>query len=228
MNAEEGTENGAPQHWSSQEWFYMWTKGLDPRRIAKLCRVPYRKVYDHIRTRVAYNPALFGQRLMLHDHPQVPRWGLENRKLTWQERVAELAAFRRIHGRFPRSYVEGEKKLYSFLQHQRNCHRSGKLSQAKAAYLDEFVPNWLTPPKQYRESDLWDRRISDFAMFIRDQGRYPSYKAAMDPAEKTLATWLTRQRRCHRLGTLKAVRKARLDEAVPGWYPIESDMPRPA
>ena len=90
MNAEEETENWEPQHWSRQEWFYMWTKGLDPRRIARICRVPYRKVYDHMRTRVNHNPALFGHRLMLHDHPQLPRGGLGKKKPTWQERVDEL------------------------------------------------------------------------------------------------------------------------------------------
>lgn len=50
----------------------MWTKGLDPWCIAVLCRVPYRKVYDHIRTRIAYTPELFGQRLMVHDQPALP------------------------------------------------------------------------------------------------------------------------------------------------------------
>lgn len=218
MNAEEETENWEPQHWSRHEWFYMWTKGLDPRRIARICRVPYRKVYDHIRTRVNHNPALFGQRLMLHDHPKIPRGGLGNRRSTWQDRAFELADFRRTHGRFPRGYLEGEKQLYSFLQHQRKRYRLGQLAAYRVSFLNENLPGWLTPPKQDRETKLWARRAAELKLFVRDHARYPSYKSGKNVAEKVLATWLTRQRRCHRLGTLPEFRRASLDQAVPGWH----------
>ena len=113
------TESWTPQHWSRQEWFYMWTKGLDPWRIAVLCRVPYRKVYDHIRTRITYHSELFGQRLMVHDQPALPPGGLKKPKPTWEERAADLVDFRQVYGRFPRGYLEGESSLYSFLQSQR-------------------------------------------------------------------------------------------------------------
>ncbi|MSS00413.1 hypothetical protein FYJ28_16540 [Arthrobacter sp. BL-252-APC-1A] len=222
MNAEEETENWTPQHWSRQEWFYMWTKGLDPRRIARICRVPYRKVYDHIRTRVNHNPALFGQRLMLHDHPQLPRGGLENRRPTWQERAAELADFCLIHGRFPRGYVEDESKLYSFLQHQRNRYRAGKLPASRASYLNEQISGWLTPRKRERETALWERRSAELEIFIRDHGRYPSYKTAKEPLERVLATWLTAQRNTHRQGKMDLGREGNLNELIPGWISRES------
>ncbi len=195
----------------------MWTKGLDPRRIAKICRVPYRKVYDHIRTRVNHNPTLFGQRLMLHDHPQMPRWGLKNRKPTWQERVDELAAFRRVHGRFPRGYVEDESKPYSFLQHQRNGYRANKLPASRESYLNAHVPGWLTPRKQDRENSLWKQRAVEFELFLRSHGRYPRYKTAADAAERTLSVWLKRQRHCLRNGNLKENRTEWLNERFPGW-----------
>ena len=192
----------------------MWTKGLDPRRIAKICRVPYRKVYDHIRTRVNHNPALFGQRLMLHDHPRVPRWGLENRKPTWQERAAELAEFRRTHGRFPRGYFEGEQQLYSFLQYQRKQYRAGKLPESKKVYLNDQVPGWLTPPKKEREDDLWQQRLGELEKFVAEHGRYPSYKTAVEPMERGLAVWMQRQRDCLRRGTLEKSRRIRLGERI--------------
>ncbi|MFJ2509587.1 helicase associated domain-containing protein [Arthrobacter citreus] len=230
MNAEEETENWEPQHWSRQEWFYMWTKGLDPRRIAKICRVPYRKVYDHIRTRVNHNPALFGQRLMLHDHPQMPRWGLENRKPTWQERADELGSFLRINGRFPRGYVEDESKLYTFLQYQREKCRRGKLSGDQKSTLDEQVPGWLTLPKRERETALWEQRADELEDFLSKHGRYPSYKAANEPHEAVLATWVTAQRRSFRVGSLNPEREKRLDDVSPFWnlpspHPRVSDPP---
>jgi len=217
MNAEEETENWEPQHWSRQEWFYMWIKGLDPRRIARICRVPYRKVYDHIRTRVNHNPALFGQRLMLHDHPKLPREGLGKRKPSWQERAAALADFRQVHGRFPRGYLEDEGKLYSFLQHQRGRYRAGTLLVDRESYLNENVPGWLTPRKLDREKALWERRVTEYELFLRSKNRKPSYKTATDAMERTLSVWMKRQRKCLRNGTLDGARIEWLNLRIPSW-----------
>jgi len=195
----------------------MRTKGLDPRRIAKICRVPYRKVYDHIRTRVNHNPALFGQRLMLHDHPQLPRGGLGNRKRTWQERASELVEFRRVHGRFPRGYVQDESKPYTFLQYQREKCRAGKLPGDQRSYLDEHLSGWLTPPKHDREEELWGRRAGELERFVALHGRFPSYKTASEPLEKVLAVWVQRQRYCLRRGILVDTRQRQLDMQIPCW-----------
>ena len=205
------------QHWSREEWFYMWSKGLEPRRIAKLCRVPYRKVYDHIRTRTIYKPELFGQRLMYHDQPALPRGGLRSQKPSWEERAAELAAFLQVNGRFPRGYMEGESSLYSFLQNQRRQFRAGKLIDFKKDQLNETVPGWLTPPKLEREHALWEARATEMETFLCETGRYPRYKTAVDSMESVLAVWLERQRYCHRRGKLKKPRERRLDETIPNW-----------
>ena len=215
-------ESWTPQHWSREEWFYMWTKGLDPWRIAVLCRVPYRKVYDHIRTRITYHPELFGQRLMVHDQPALPPGGLKKPKPTWEERAADLVDFRQVYGRFPRGYLEGESSLYSFLQSQRGRYRAGKLLRPRTHYLDENLPGWLTPPKAERESCLWEQRLVEAEEFLRDSGRFPQYKTASNSAEKVLAVWITRQRDCHRRGKLEGRRREKLDAKLPGWK-VERD-----
>jgi len=220
MNAEEETDDWAPQHWSRQEWFYMWTKGLDPRRIAKICRVPYRKVYDHIRTRVNHNPALFGQRLMLHDHPQLPPGGLGNRRRTWQDRAFELVEFRRVHGRFPRGYLDDESKLYSFLQYQRDQYREGRLPEHRNSYLNGNVPGWLTPRKLERETALWEQRAGEYVAFLQFYGRHPSYKTARDARERTLCVWMKRQRQCFRTGRLTKSRSEWLSQKIPDWNSV--------
>ncbi len=194
----------------------MWSKGLDPWRIAVLCRVPYRKVYDHIRSTVIQNPSLFGQRLMVHDRPALPRGGLRKRR-SWRERCVELADFQRIYGRLPRGYLDGESSLYSFLQYQREQYRAGKLPESKKVYLDDQVPGWLTPPKAEREQALWQQRVTELEKFIRNHGRYPRYKQAVDDSEKVLAVWLQRQRQCSRTGNLGLLRERQLNTAVPGW-----------
>ena len=209
-------ETWTPQHWSRQEWFYMWTKGLDPSRIAIVCRVPYRKVYDYIRTTVTQNPNLFGQRLMVHDRPALPRGGLKKRR-SWDQRCTELVNFHEQYGRLPRGYLEAESSLYSFLQYQREQYRAGKIPESRKSYLDEHVRGWLTPPKAERERALWEQRANETKIFVRAQGRYPKYKAAVRPSEKTLAVWLNRQRHCQRLGKLGNCRRQWLDDHLPGW-----------
>ena len=210
-------ESWTPQHWSRAEWFYMWTKGLDPWRIAVLCRVPYRKVYDHIRTRITYHPELFGARLMVHDQPALPPGGLGKPKPSWDERCAELVTFRQIHGRFPRGYLEDEARLYSFLQNQRRQYRAGKLAATKKTALDERVPGWLTLPKGERERLLWDQRFRELKSFIRVHERYPLYKTGEESSEKVLAVWVERQRQCFRRGKLQKVRLELLNSALPSW-----------
>ena len=197
----------------------MWTKGLDIWRIAVLCRVPYRKVYEHIRNRVAYHPELFGQRLMLHDHPQLPPGGLKKQKpkIPWTERAQGLAEFKRVHGRFPRGYIEAEQPLYTFMQYQRQQYRAGKLPEPRKRHLDESVPGWLTPPKKERENALWHQRLMELEEFLRERARYPRYKTGMDSSEKVLAVWVERQRRCSHAGKLARGRKTQLDTAAPGW-----------
>ena len=210
-------EPWTPQHWSRQEWFYMWTKGLDPWRIAVLCRVPYRKVYDHIRTRIIHHPELFGQRLMVHDQPALPPGGLKKPKPTWEERATALVDFRQAHGRFPRGYLEGESSLYSFLQSQRGRYRAGKLLESRKDYLDKNLPGWLTPPKAERERALWQQRVKELEKFLREHERYPLYKTAEDSSEKVLAVWVERQRQCLRNGKLQNARLQLLNTTFPSW-----------
>ncbi|WP_146068536.1 helicase associated domain-containing protein [Arthrobacter sp. 9E18] len=207
----------APQHWSREEWFYMWTKGLDPRRIAIVCRVPYRKVYEHIHARVSYKPERFGQRLMLHDHPKLPPGGLKKPtpKIPWMERAGEVSRFRREHGRFPRGYLDGEQQLYSFLQYQRKQYRAGKLPTVRKSFLDEHLPGWLTPPKKEREDALWTQRVRELDAFLRQYGRIPQYKTAEYPLEKVLSVWVTRQRHCKRLGNLDPEREQLIHKSFP-------------
>lgn len=199
------------QHWSRHEWFYMWSRGLDPRRIAAVCRVPYRKVYDYIRGRVTQKPELFGRRLVVHDQPALPRSGLVKRR-SWEERCEELAEFRRRHGRFPHNYKQEESSLYSFLQYQRTRYRAGKLPEARGAFLNKQVPGWLTPRKRDRETALWQQRADELREFLTKHGRCPSYKIAKEPHEAALSTWLTAQRRSLRRGRLDEARTAHLEE----------------
>lgn len=213
-------ESLAPQYWSRAEWFYMWTKGLDPWRIAVLCRVPHRKVYEHIRGKVTYKPELFGQRLMLHDQPALPPGGLPKSNPLWEDRIADLAEFRRLHGRFPRQYVEGEGPLYSFVQNQRKRYRAGTLPESHKEYLDKKLPGWLTLPKVERERRLWEQRAAQLEEFVRDQDRYPHNSRAADPSERSLAVWLGRQRNCQRSGGMDVQRLRTLNKHVPGWWSI--------
>ncbi|MBO0910114.1 helicase associated domain-containing protein [Arthrobacter sunyaminii] len=220
MNPAESESWAPQQHWSREEWFYMWTKGLEPRRIAVLCRVPYRKVYEHIHAKVSSKPERFGQRLMLHDHPKLPPGGLNKQtpRILWADRAEELVEFRRVYGRFPRGYLEGEQQLYSFLQYQRKRYRASKITESRKSFLDAHVPGWLTPPKKEREDALWEKRARGLEKFVEEHGRYPRYKTAVEPLEKVLAVWMQRQRHCLRIGKLEKSRGERLRKLNSQWH----------
>lgn len=153
---------------------------------------------------------------MVHDRPALPRGGLKNRR-SWDQRCTELAEFRLQHGRLPRSYIEGESSLYSFLQYQRRLRRTGQLFASRKSVLKNKVPGWLTPPKTEPERALWQQRLTELENFLSQTGRYPSYKKAVEPLEKILAVWLQRQRHCLRTGRMALYRQEKLNSKLPDW-----------
>ena len=196
----------------------MWTKGLDPWRIAVLCRVPYRKVSTTISAPESLTtPNCSGSGSWSMISRPCRRAGLKKPKPTWEERAADLVDFRQVYGRFPRGYLEGESSLYSFLQSQRGRYRAGKLRESRKSHLDENLPGWLTLPKAEREHALWQQRLRELEKFLRQTERYPRYETAASSSEKVLAVWITHQRKQLRSGELSEPREKKLQKAIPGW-----------
>lgn len=215
---QDGTGGEQPQHRSREEWLYLYMRGLEPARIAQLCRVPKRTIETHLRTRLRNDPGLFGWRLMLHDRPALPPASWRSPRPRWDELADRLEALYRAFGRMPRAYSKdkAERTLANFLARQREEHRAGTLDPDRKERLDR-IPGWLTPPKQERENRLWEQRLGELAEFVAGKGRMPYFTSVKEPQEKVLATWVTRQRHLLRTGDLSAWRTSALEGAVPGW-----------
>lgn len=202
----------------------MYLKGLEPARIAELCRVPKRTIEAGLRTRLKNDPGLFGRRLMLHDRPALPPTSRRLPRPGWDRLAEDLEAFHQKHGRLPRAYAEekSERTLAHFLAQQRQNHRAGMLGPARRRRLDR-IPGWPTPPKAERAAMLWEQRLGELREFVDREGRMPYFASAEEEQEKVLATWVTRQRHLHKTGSLPAPRKSALEGAVPGWNRRNTD-----
>ncbi len=53
---------------------------------------------------------------------------------------------------------------------------------------------------------------------MADRGRFPMYDPVKCSDERVLAVWFGRQRTWKRKSRLRANRRDRLDETVPGWF----------
>lgn len=65
-----------------------------------------------------------------------------------------------------------------------------------------------------RADKTWSERLEEYRAFVADKNRDPS-STSQDPNEKSLGTWLSRQRTAHRRGQLSQERQEGLMSASP-------------
>ncbi|MHA7278100.1 hypothetical protein ACX80O_16565 [Arthrobacter sp. Hz1] len=87
-----------------------------PDQIARICRVPAKRVRRLIRRFEKAHPELAGKRLLLNDHPAPPTTAQLQRKPSrpsWKIRVDEAKKYHQRHQRLPRilSKDPGEQRL---------------------------------------------------------------------------------------------------------------------
>lgn len=143
-------------------------------------------------------------------------WMGQDREGKWNEIARKVGAFHREVGRWPsrKSGDATEKGLGEWLNNQRAHSRSGTLRAGRGDYLDEVAPGWMSQGSDER----WSERARDLGAFYAREGKWTE-KGARDIALKRHGQWLRHQRIYARNGTLRADRRAYLDEHLPGWLP---------
>lgn len=135
----------------------------------------------------------------------------------WDEQLADYVRFVREHKRIPSQYAQDpvERKLTSWLRHQKSSLRNGLLLPERAAMLEKVLPGWSSPN---RVRPSWDQWLARTVEFTTVRGRWPSAIAA-DDAERSLANWLYRQRATRTVNRDRdhAQRMVKLKRALPGW-----------
>ena len=182
-------------------------------------------------------------------YPSMPAGKLRNRYARALRANAEkLAAFRAEHVRWPAAKAHDPAEAYSgcWLAAQRSAAR-GKdciMSTGRRSLLDQVVPGWLVPDRQYYQSKAdmrqitrdprWYELADQVLAFYWDLGRWPA-KSAANAHERRLGIWLTAQRQLANPESalskqglpLRADRLAYLTEAEPSWLDSRAHRTRP-
>lgn len=120
----------------------------------------------------------------------------------WEIAFSKLQTFVSIYDSvtIPNNYRESDGFLLrSWIQKQRSDYSKGKLNEEKVAKLESVHPSWLWDP----HTDRWHQNYDDLKFFLEtNKGRYPSQNLK-SREEKSLNTWLERQRSLYRQSTLK-------------------------
>lgn len=142
-----------------------------------------------------------------------PGW-LPDRELDWQRKADAVAAFRDANGRLPslRPQAPEESSLAAWLANARGSNMA--LSPARRTYLDRVVPGW-----HRTGADDWADSAEQVAVFVRSHGRVPRHGGKnLIAGEVPLGSWLGRQRKLFRQGTLETDRLEHLNEHMPTWF----------
>lgn len=144
----------------------------------------------------------------------VPGWSWRVRSV-WGEALALLHEYVQEHGRVPsRSARFRGVRLGAWAEAQRKLWRTGGrgMNPARAAAL-EAVPGWSWAPGQ----GPWFEKCALLGQYVREHGCLPPRRSTRYRGA-CLDTWVSRQRRSHRLSasSLTPEKRAAL-EAIPGW-----------
>ncbi|MHA7294328.1 helicase associated domain-containing protein [Arthrobacter sp. HLT1-21] len=200
----------------------MYLRGLPPDQIARICRVPKKRVRRVLRRFEKSHPELAGKRLIFIDRPAPPtaaQLQREPSRPSWEIRLHEARKFQRRHRRLPRilSTDPVEQRLAVWVAGQRKQIRNESMSNSRQELMHDALGDWIGTPRRQAEISLWDQRLTEVADVLRREGRPPRFRRGVDQHENTLATWLVTQRGLQHRGTLDSNRSARLDERIPGW-----------
>jgi superfamily II DNA or RNA helicase len=146
----------------------------------------------------------------------VQGWVWDPRSDDWEEAFECLATFaaREGHARVPDAYSDPDTKitLGSWVRRQRTAFRNGTLERERIQRLDS-VQGWAWDVL----SANWEAAFECLATFVAREGHARVPQTYFDPDTKiTLGSWVRRQRRAFRKGTLERERIQRLD-SVQGW-----------
>jgi hypothetical protein len=139
----------------------------------------------------------------------------------WHQRYEKLVEFKRINGdcMVPHKHKQ-DKSLGIWVSTQRKHHANDKIRPDRQDLLDEIGFAWKSDGAHKNKADdgLWHQRYEKLVEFKRMNGncKVPNkYKQ-----DKSLGTWVTRQRKYHNNDTIRLDRKELLDEIGFVWKAV--------
>jgi|GEM_PF-1654261 len=139
-------------------------------------------------------------------------WQIGAIQKSWQDRYAELLAFRASHGHCDVSTRDDQNSsLGTWVANQRTNRKRGKLSPAQERLLTEIGFSWQVGSAQKD----WDEQYKALLAFRDIHGHCEV--STRDPANASLGTWVAAQRTNKRLGKLSNERVRLLDDVSFTW-----------
>lgn len=201
------------------EWLLMYRQGLEPADIARACHTLPRTAAAYLREQAEKDPTLLHRRLCWCLEPSLPVFRPRDAMTGWDGNALSLARFVDTHERLPRraantSTTEGalEVFLYHWVRAQRAASVEGGLSSRREQRL-EAIPGWLILGRDQLHARHWQERLDACIDFHHRHGRTPEYRNGTTRRERTLGTWLSRQRARQHRGALPVDRAAALTAA---------------
>lgn len=102
--------------------------------------------------------------------------------------------------------------------YQRRLEWNGGPDSERARCLDNLW-DWRQAARADDRSAHWVEQLEELRQFVDQHGHFPSRSQTAGSQERTLASYLNRQRRSAREGTLASERAKQLQQAIPGWNP---------
>lgn len=198
----------------------LYRRGLEPTDIARICHTLPRTAESFIREQLERDPTLFDTRLSPCREPSLPVFRNEDAMQGWEGNRLSLSVFVETRGRFPRrsadtTTVSGalEVFLYHWARAQRSQSAAGGLTALQESQL-ESIPRWTILGRDQLNAKHWDERLAACRVFIEKHGRLPAYRSGTTDHERSLGSWLSRQRSRERRGVLPMARANALDGLV--------------
>lgn len=144
---------------------------------------------------------------------------------TWEDRLAEVAAFKEKHGHCAIP-VGRKSKLGGFVNHMRTLRNRGILSAERISMLDELGFIWSPSSLAKLSKTSWDDKYEEL---IRYKDQYGNCKVPINwPVNSGLGHWVGTQRSRNKAGKLSPKRKLLLDSIGFDWgYTIDLDGIKP-
>lgn len=204
------------------EWLLMYAQGLDPAEIARICHTLPRTATAYLAEQLAAEPALFDRRLCRCLEPALPVFRPQDATRGWESNALSLSRFVDTHARLPRRSADTtttagalEMFLYHWVRAQRRASADGKLNSRRERTL-EAIPGWVVLGREQLHARHWDERLAACIAFHDAHGKTPGYRYGTTTLERSLGSWLARQRTRATRGTLPAARAAALQGAFTG------------
>lgn len=149
-----------------------------------------------------------------------PRARPADEEKRWERRYAELAAFKEMHGhlRVTRK-TETSPGLLKWRDRQRTKYRNGTLRADWIARLDALGLEWemtKRPAHEYESNEeQWERMFDQLVAHRAKHGHCEV--PVIWPENRSLSSWVQRQRRYHQDGQMPAARARRLEQLGFTW-----------